>query len=117
MSAAVATQLDAYTIGTVTRLSGMDRYETSAAISAVNFNPGVPVAYITTGLGFPDALSGAPVAGIKGGPILLVPGTTIPAAIATELTRLGPANIVILGGTGVVSAAVATQLDAYTAGP
>ena len=103
--------------GTVTRLSGTDRYKTSAAISAANFNPGVPVAYIATGLGFADAMSGAPVAGIKGGPILLVPGTSIPSAIAAELTRLKPANIVILGGTGVVSASVATQLLAYTSGP
>ena len=77
----------------------------------------MPVVYIATGLSFPDALSGAPVAGIKGGPILLVPGTSIPAAIATELTRLRPATIVILGGTGVVSASVATQLLAYTSGP
>ena len=117
VSAAVATQLDLFTTGTVTRLSGTDRYETSAKISAANFNPGVPVVYIATGLGFPDALSGAPVAGIKGGPILLVPGTSIPASIATELLRLGPARIVILGGPSVVSAAVATQLLAYTAGP
>ena len=101
----------------VTRLAGVDRYETSAKISEANFAPGVPVAYIATGLGFPDALSGAPVAGIKGGPILLVPGTSIPASIATELLRLGPARIVILGGPSVVSAAVATQLLAYTAGP
>ena len=109
--------LDVVQAGTVTRLSGTDRYKTSAAISAANFNPGVPVAYIATGLGFADAMSGAPVAGIKGGPILLVPGTSIPSAIAAELTRLKPANIVILGGTGVVSASVATQLLAYTSGP
>ena len=109
--------LDVVQAGTVTRLFGATRYDTSAKISQVNFSPNVPVVYIATGLGFPDALSGAPVAGIKGGPILLVPGTSIPAVIATELTRLRPATIVILGGTGVVSAAVATQLAAYTSGP
>ncbi|MEO8468791.1 MAG: cell wall-binding repeat-containing protein, partial [Chloroflexota bacterium] len=91
--------------------------ETSAAISLANFNPGVSVVYIATGLSFPDALSGAPVAGIKGGPILLVPGTSIPTAIRTELTRLHSPKIVILGGTGAVSASVATQLAAYTSGP
>jgi hypothetical protein len=57
------------------------------------------------------------VAGIAGGPILLVPGTTIPSAIATELGRLKPARIVILGSTGVVSAGVANALSFYTTGP
>jgi VCBS repeat-containing protein len=103
--------------GTVTRLAGANRYATSAAISKASFSPGVPVAYIATGTGFADALSGAPVAGIAGGPILLVPGTSIPSVIATELGRLKPARIVILGGTGVVSAGVATALSFYTTGP
>ena len=52
----------------VTRLAGDDRYATSAAISASQFQPGVPVAYIASGLNFPDALSGAPLAGLAGGP-------------------------------------------------
>ncbi len=116
VSAAVATALDAYTTGTVTRLAGADRYETAAAISAASFSSPVPVVYIATGANFPDALAGGPVAGIKGGPVLLVQAGVIPAATATELTRLLPTNIVILGGTGVVSAAVATALDAYTTG-
>ena len=103
--------------GTVTRLSGADRYATSAAISKASFSPGVPVAYIATGLNFPDALSGAPVAALAGGPILLVPGTSIPSAIATELGRLKPARIVILGSTSVVSSGVATTLSYYTTGP
>ncbi|HEX5589592.1 MAG TPA: Ig-like domain-containing protein [Candidatus Limnocylindrales bacterium] len=103
--------------GTVTRLAGADRYATSAAISAASYGANVPVAYIASGLGFPDALSGAPVAGKAGGPILLVPGTSIPAVIAAELTRLKPAKIVILGGTGVVSAGVQTSLGVYTAAP
>ena len=117
VSANVAALLQNYTLGTVTRLSGVDRYATSAAISQANFLPNVPVVYIATGLGFPDALSGAPVAGIKGGPILLVPGATIPSVIAAELTRLKPAKIVMLGGPSVVSANVAALLQNYTTGP
>ena len=117
VSAGVPTLLAGYTSGSVTRLSGASRYDTSAAISAANFSANVPVVYIATGLGFPDALSGAPVAGIGGGPILLVPGTSIPAVIDTELKRLLPANIIILGGTGVVSTGVQTALQTYTSGP
>lgn len=76
----------------------------------------VPVAYVTTGLNFPDALGGGPAAAMHDGPILLVRTDSIPAATATELVRLNPEKIVILGGTGVVSPAVATALAAYTAG-
>ena len=118
VSSAVQTSLQGYTVsktaGSVTRLAGTDRFGTSAAISAANFSPGVPVVYIAYGLDFPDALSGAPVAGLKGGPVLLVKSTSIPSVIATELTRLKPAKIVILGGTGVVSSAVQTSLQGYT---
>ena len=103
--------------GTVSRLAGGDRYATSALISKSGYAPGVPVAYIATGANFPDALSAAPLAGLQGGPILLVPGTSIPSAIAAELVRLKPARIVILGSTVTVSSGVATALSFYTTGP
>ncbi|WP_438854166.1 carboxypeptidase regulatory-like domain-containing protein, partial [Agromyces sp. M3QZ16-3] len=99
----------------VERLWGADRYSTSAEISSKNFSSGVPVAYVASGAGFADALSGAPVAGMKDAPVLLV-GSGISSEVAAELTRLKPGKIVILGGAGVVSSSVAAQLDAYTSG-
>ena len=108
--------LDSYTAGTVTRLSGADRFATSAAISAKNFTAGVAVAYVANGLNFPDALSGAAAAGADDAPVLLVNGTSIPSAIQTELDRLQPDRIVVLGGTAVISTGVATALAAYTNG-
>ena len=56
--------------GTVTRIAGADRYEASANISKANYSPGVDVAYVTAGLLFTDALSGAPDAGLDSGPVL-----------------------------------------------
>jgi hypothetical protein len=76
----------------------------------------VPVVYVATGLNFPDALGGGPVAAVHDGPILLVRQDSIPASTAAELSRLNPDKIVILGGTGVVSAGVATTLASYTTG-
>ena len=116
VSSAVQTTLQSYTTGTVTRLAGADRYATSATISAASFSPGVPVAYVASGAVFPDALSGAPAAGIAGGPVLLTAPTDVPSSISTELTRLHPAKIIILGGTGSVSSAVQTTLQSYTTG-
>ncbi len=94
----------------MTRLAGADRYATAAATSAASYARGVPVVYIATGGNFPDALVGAAAAGRDGAPLLLVSGTGIPAPIAAELARLAPARIVILGSTGVVSAATATAV-------
>jgi putative cell wall-binding protein len=116
VSDAVASALGNYTSGAVTRLAGRDRYATAAAVGAATFVPGVPVVYVATGLNFPDALAGAAVAGFQDGPVLLVSTNAIPTVTAIELARLKPQRIVILGGTGVVSDAVASTLGAYTPG-
>jgi putative cell wall-binding protein len=112
VSSAVASRLSSYA-GTVVRWWGADRYGTAAAVSKAAFAAGVPVAYISTGSSFPDALSGGAIAGRNGGPILLVKQGTLPGATATELARLKPSKIVILGGTSAVSSAVADALRRY----
>ncbi len=116
ISDGLAAALAGYTGGGVTRISGADRYQTAAAISTANFAPGVPVAYIATGLKFPDALAGAVVAAIGPGPMLLVPGDSVPSSVAAELTRLAPGRIVLLGGPSVISSGVEAALVGYTGG-
>ena len=106
-----------WSVGTPTRVAGPDRYATAAAVSRTHFSPGAPVAYVATGLNFPDALAGGPAAGIQGGPVLLTEPGSLPLATRDELVRLRPGRIVVLGGTGAVSAAVAEQLQAYTPAP
>jgi putative cell wall-binding protein len=111
-----AIETGGYTTGGVTRLYGADRYETAAAISAAAFDPGPAVAYIATGTNFPDALVGAAAAGTDDAPLLLTTKDALPDATKAELGRLKPKGLVILGGTGVISSAVASALDAYTTG-
>ena len=98
---------------TVRRIDGGDRYTTAAVLSADTFAPDVAVAYVAVGSDFPDALTGGAAAGVFPGPVLLVETDAIPAAVAEELTRLSPTDVVILGGEGVVSAAVADQLATF----
>lgn len=100
----------------VLRLAGPDRFATAAAVSAHAFAPGVPVAYVATGLGYADALAAGPAAAHAGGPVLTVTRDAVPAPVAAELTRLQPARIVVLGGPAAVSESVATALTAYTTG-
>ena len=105
--------LQAYTTGSVSRMAGMDRYETSAAVSAQSFSRSSTV-FVATGASFPDALGGGPLAGGLPGPLLLVKPTSVPASIAAELGRLGAERVVIVGGPGAVSSAVATELARLT---
>lgn len=116
VSASVEQTLRSYS-PSVSRVSGADRYATSAALSAATFNPGGPVAFVATGTDFPDALAGGAAGGARGGPILLTRSSTVPAPTLTELARLRPARIVVLGGSGVVDDSVARQLTAYEAPP
>ncbi len=98
--------------GNVSRISGADRYATGAAVSHT-FAPGVSTAYVASGADFPDSLSGSPAAGRDGGPLLLVQPEAIPQSVKTELTRLKPQNIVVLGGTAAVSSSVQAMLVPY----
>ena len=110
LSTGIFDDLDALLGGdTVTRISGADRYATAVAISNYTFTSAARV-YIATGLNFPDALAGAAAAGSWVSPILLVPGTSLPASVATEIEDLGVTTAIILGGTAVVTETVENDL-------
>lgn len=76
-------------------------------------DPGVDIVYVATGANFPDALAGSVLAALDGAPILLVTRDSIPTATATELGRLGPRYIRILGGPNTVSDTVLNLLKGY----
>lgn len=107
----ICTDADPVTpVESVQRIAGADRYETSALLSQVSFEPGVPVVYIANGVTLVDAL-GAGAAAQGAGPVLAVPVSgTLPAAIAGELARLDPASIVIVGDPRSVSESMAEQV-------
>ena len=118
VSDAVFDQLDALTTpaGGAARVFGLDRYATSAAVLAAYPTPGstTPVIYVVAGTDYPDGLSAAALAGHQGAPLALVQQGAIPALVLTQLQRLKPASVVVLGGPAVVSDAVISQLDDLT---
>ena len=91
------------------RISGPDRYATAVAISS-EYPAGVGVVYVASGANFPDALSAAPAASLQGGPLLLTPQAELPDLVRTEISRLRPARIVVVGGPTTVSNRVYDQL-------
>ncbi len=99
------------------RLGGANRYATAVEVSKAVWDDGAAYGkhvYVASGENFPDALAGGPAAASQGQPLLLVPRSgTLPTVVANELKRLKPSYITIFGGTGAVSAAMATQLKSY----
>lgn len=95
-----------------TRVAGADRFATAAAMSQVRSPGGTDVAYLATGSSFADALAGGPAAEESGGTVLLVTKDSVPAATRTEMDRLSPEEVVVLGGAGAVSDAVVNDLGA-----
>jgi putative cell wall-binding protein len=116
ISDAVFNVLKAYApTGQTFRYSGSNRFATAAAVSANTFSADCHcTAYVAYAMNFPDALAAAAAAGMVPGPVLLVATTgAINTATATELTRLHPDHIVVVGSPSVVSAAVFNALKAY----
>lgn len=98
--------------GSITRLAGATRYETSATIMSYAVNAGMNVSnvYLATGKNFPDALAAGPVAGKLRAPLLLVdPG--IEYAHTVLANYRGNVNVAtVVGGTSAVSAIDALSL-------
>jgi len=95
-----------------TRLGGSDRYETSVEVSQRHFPEGSKVAILATGEKFADGLSAAGLAGSYSAPILLTDSDVLPDVVAEEITRLGVAGVIIVGGPEAVSEDVADEVAA-----
>ncbi|WP_368498014.1 cell wall-binding repeat-containing protein [Herbiconiux sp. A18JL235] len=100
-------------VPTIERVAGVDRFETSASISARAFSAGVDTVYVASGAVYADALAVSATAGPQFAPVLLTPRDSIPPAAASELGRLRPGKIVVVGGVNSVSDAVLKGLESY----
>lgn len=99
--------------GNVERIAGGSRYETADAVARrVITTMGAAydgTAFVATGANFPDALAAAPLAAAKGWPLFLAdPAGGLSANTISSMA--GVNNVIILGGTGVVTQEVETAL-------
>jgi putative cell wall-binding protein len=95
----------------ISRIKADDRYGVSAAVSATTFPDGSDFAYLASGEVFPDALSASPLSGREPGPVLLTRKGEVPPRVATELKRLAPDYIYIMGGVDTVGAEVVAAAE------
>ena len=87
--------------GSVTRISGNTRYETSVKI-AETFFPGATNAVVAYAKNFPDGLCGGPLAICMGSPLILT-NTGSEAMATAYANQAGIHAGVVLGGTGLIS--------------
>jgi len=99
------------------RIAGPDRFATAVVASTRVFTPQAGsnpanAAIIVNGHAVADMLAASSLAGAVGGaPILMVASESVPASTAAEIKRLGEPEVIIVGGTGVVSPLVERELD------
>lgn len=91
------------------RISGVDRYETSANISYEGWETS-EVAVIATGQDFPDALSATPLAYKYDAPLLLTGTKSLSDSVKGELVDLEVSKVFLIGGAVAISANVENQL-------
>jgi len=92
------------------RLAGDDRVATAARVAEAEYTETGGTVVVATAEDFPDALAGGPLAGRLGAPILLTGRSELPAATLTQLQRLAPREILLLGGAQRIDDGVAAAL-------
>lgn len=92
------------------RLGGTDRIKTAVQISENGWPTHSNVAILVRDDDFPDALAGTPLAHMFDAPILLTDKETLSPDTETELKRIQPETIFILGSYGAVSQDIETTL-------
>lgn len=101
-------------IAPASRVGGSDRYGTGVAASKAEYPKGASTVLIASGANYPDALAAAPAAVAAGGPVLLTDPSRLLPSVATELKRLKPRSVYVVGGTSAIKAAVLTQIRSAT---
>ena len=96
----------------VERLSGADRYGTSAAVAA-RFPKKTPSALIASGANFPDALSAVTLAAVRTAPVILNPPLCARSELRGYAASHSPATLTTIGGPfavrGLVGSLTACQ--------
>ncbi len=97
---------------TVTRLAGATRFDTAISVSKADYPQTSATVYVANTASYPDAIAGAQQA--TNGPFLYVNKDNVPSAVMTELKRLRPQQVIVIGGTSIISDATAQSITQAT---
>jgi putative cell wall-binding protein len=93
------------------RLQGINRYETMGAIAVESYTTANTV-ILAKGNDFPDALTASALAGVLDAALLLTDAdsNTLTSYTRTQIDRLAPSRVIIVGGNESVSSSVEREL-------
>lgn len=94
----------------VERYWGQDRYETSRKFIDHYYVVDIPVVVLASGENFPDALVGAPIAGMNGGAVLLANGLTKELNDSQKTVIRRTDYVWLMGGEAAMSASLEKSL-------
>ena len=103
------------TVTESTRISGVDKYATSASAAITSHGSGTTASVLVSGESYADALSAAALAGAVGGPVILTDPNTLKGSTSLAIGQINSTTaaghtVYIVGGTAAVGADVATAL-------
>lgn len=105
-----ALDLGSTTTPIFSRVSGYTAVNTAVEISKQGWPTGSSTVILATGINFPDALAAATLAHQFDAPILLTNSKALDSDAQTEIERLNPTKIIIVGGSAVVSSEIEDTL-------
>ncbi|HBF4546040.1 TPA: N-acetylmuramoyl-L-alanine amidase [Clostridioides difficile] len=94
----------------ITELTGSDRYETAVKISKEGWKNGSDKVVIINGDVSIDGIISTPLATTYNAPILLVEKNNVPDNVKSELKRLNPKDVIIIGDENAISKTTANQI-------
>ena len=92
------------------RIFGQDRIETAIAISQKGWTSAHTV-ILCEKTDYPDSIAVAPLAAKLDAPILLTGGNSLDPRVVSELRRLQPQKVILLGGLGRLTSQMETDLN------
>ncbi len=94
----------------VERIAGPSRIATAVRIAQTSHPDGAEAVVLARADAYADALAGGPLAASLDAPVLLTGSGDLDGVAADEITRLGAARVVLLGGPAALGEAVETAL-------
>jgi N-acetylmuramoyl-L-alanine amidase len=98
---------------TTARIAGQDRIETALSIAQKGWTTAQTV-ILCEGADYPDSIAAAPFAASLDAPILLTGGQSLDPRVVSELQRLKPQKVFLLGGSGRLTSAVEAGLNSLS---
>ena len=98
---------------TTERISGKDRIETALNIAQKGWTSAQTV-ILSEYNDYPVSIAAAPFAASLDAPILLTGGKTLDSRVVSELQRLNPQKVILLGGQACLTSSIEIELDSLS---